>query len=288
VSPRAAVIIKAWPGSSIKLVYSEAFRGPSIREAFVTDPSRRILPGPLQPESVRSVEAAVEQQFGAHRLMYGLFRTWWSDLVGSRSYIDVLFGAGGAPPEDIRVMNEAKARGELFPYVLNGVQYQNLAKVDNYGLQAAYSGSALERRLHFGVNAIVARTYRSGMSTDVFLSTAPVVSGNARIAYDLHASFATIGLASQLLGERYAESAYAALFPKPPKAPAQVELRLTVSGQVPGVSGLRYQLAGGYAFSPSSAYVATMPPLYPGFAAAPLVLRPVERYMTMLGVEYEF
>jgi hypothetical protein len=138
------------------------------------------------------------------------------------------------------------------------------------------------------VNAIVARTYRSGMSTDVFLSTAPVVSGNARIAYDLHASFATIGLASQLLGERYAESAYAALFPKPPKAPAQVELRLTVSGQVPGVSGLRYQLAGGYAFSPSSAYVATMPPLYPGFAAAPLVLRPVERYMTMLGVEYEF
>ena len=288
VSPRAAVIVKAWPGSSLKLVYSEAFRGPSIRESFVTDPSRRILAGPLQPESVRSVEAAVEQQFGAHRLMYGVFRTWWSDLVGSRSYIDVVFGAGGAPPEDVRIMGEAKARGELFPYVTNGVRYQNLATVDNYGLQAAYSGSALERRLNFAVNAVVARAYRSGMSTDFFLSTAPVVSGNARISYDLHPSSATVGLASQLLGERYAESAYAALFPKPPRAPAQLELRLTVSGQVPGVSKLRYQIAGGYAFSPSSSYVATMPPLYPGFAAAPLVLRPIERYMTMLGVEYEF
>ena len=161
-------------------------------------------------------------------------------------HVIVLFGAtGAAPPEDVRIMGEAKARGELFTYVTNGVQYQNLAAVDNYGLQAAYSGSALERTLHFGVNAIVARAYRSGMATDVFLSTAPVVSGNARIAYDLHPSLATVGLASQLLGERYAESAYASLFPKPPKAPAQLELRLAVSGQVPGVSRLRYQIAGG-------------------------------------------
>jgi outer membrane receptor for ferrienterochelin and colicins len=288
VSPRAAVIIKPWSGSSIKAVYSEAFRGPSIREAFVTDPSRRMLAGSLKPEGVRSVEATLEQQFGVHRLMYGVFRTWWSDVVASRSYIDVVFGATGAPPEDVRIMGEAKARGELFAYVLNGVQYQNLAAIDNYGLQAAYSGSALERRLQFGVNAVVARAYRSGMATDFFLSTAPVVSGNARISYDLHPSLATVGLASQLLGERYAESAYAALFPKPPKAPAQVELRLTVSGQVPGLSQLRYQIAGGYAFSPTSSHVATMPPLYPGFAAAPLVLRPIERYMTMLGIEYEF
>jgi outer membrane receptor for ferrienterochelin and colicins len=288
LSPRAAVIIKAWPGSSIKAVYSEAFRGPSIREAFVSDPSRRLLAGPLKPEGVRSVEAAIEQQFGAHRLMYGVFRTWWSDLVGSRSYIDVLFGGGGAPPEDVRIMGEAKARGELFAYVVNGVQYQNLAAIDNYGLQAAYSGTALERRLHFAVNAVVARAYRSGMSTDTFLSTAPVISGNARIAYDVHPSLATVGLVSQLLGERYAESAYAAVFPTPPKAPAQVELRLTMSGQVPGISRLRYQIVGGYAFSPTNAYVAAMPPLYPGFAAAPLVLRPVERYTTMLGVEYEF
>ena len=288
VSPRAAVILKAWPGSSIKLVYSEAFRGPSIREAFVTDPSRRILAGALKPESVRSVEAAIEQHFGAHRLMYGAFRTWWSDLVGSRSYIDVVFGGSGAPAEDVRILGEAKARGDLFAYVTNGVQYQNLATIDNYGLQAAYSGSALDRRLNFAANVVVARAYRTGMSTDTFLSTAPVITGNARIAYDIDPTFATVGLASQLLGERYAESAYAALFPTPPKAPAQVELRLTASGQVPGVSRLRYQVAGGYAFSPTSAYVATMPPLYPGFAAAPLVLRPIERYMGMLGVEYEF
>jgi outer membrane receptor protein involved in Fe transport len=288
VSPRAAVIVKAWPGNSIKLVYSEAFRGPSIRESFVTDPSRRLLAGALKPESVRSVEAAVEQQFGAHRLMYGVFRTWWSDLVGSRSYIDVVFGGGGAPADDVRILGEAKTRGELFAYVTNGAQYQNLAKIDNYGFQAAYSGTALDRRLHFAANAVVARAYRSGMSTDAFLSTAPVLSGNARIAYDLDPNFATVGLASHLIGERYAESAYAAVFPRPPKAPALVELRLTLSGQVPGVSGLRYQVAGGYAFTPASAYVAAMPPLYPGFAAAPLVLRPIERYMAMLGVEYEF
>jgi outer membrane receptor protein involved in Fe transport len=288
VSPRAAVIVKGWPGSSLKAVYSEAFRGPSIREAFVTDPSRRILAGPLKPEGVRSIEASLEQQFGVHRLMYGVFRTWWYDLVGSRSYIDVVFGAGGAPPEDVRVIGEAKARGELFAYVLNGVQYQNLAAVDNYGLQAAYAGSALDRKLQFGVNAVVARAYRSGVATDAFLSTSPVVSGNARVSYDLHPTLATLGLASQLLGQRYAESAYAALFPKPPKAPVQVELRLNLTGHVPAVAGLRYQASLGYAFSPTSAYVATMPPLYPGFAAAPLVLRPIERYMALLGVEYEF
>jgi outer membrane receptor protein involved in Fe transport len=287
VSPRAAVVFQLWRGSSLKGVYSEAFRGPSIRESFASDPTRRLLAGPLKPESVRSIEAALEQQWGAHRLTYGVFRTWWSELVGSRGYIDVVGGVSGGSEADHLIMAAAKARGELFSYVLNGVQYQNLATIDNYGLQAAYTGSGVDRRLNYGMNVTAARAYRSGQSTDSFLTTAPVLAGNARIAYDLHPTFFTTGLAAHWMGVRYAESTYGAVFPRPPKAPTQVELRLTLTGQVPGVPRLRYQAVGSVSTNGRGAYLAAMPPLYPGFPPT-AVLRPVERFWMMLGVDYEF
>jgi outer membrane receptor protein involved in Fe transport len=280
LSPRAAAVLKPWGGAAWKVVYSEAYRGPSIRESFLSEPSGRLVAGDLRPESVRSIETTFEQRLGAHRLMTGLFRTSWTDLVGSRSYVDV---NGGDPDSKLAL---AKASGALFPYVQSASQYQNVASIDNYGVEFAWGATGLDQRLAAGANVTLARAYRSG--ADSVLSTAPVLAGNAHVSYDFDPRYFTLGLASRLLGERYAESEYASVYPSPPKAPALLELRLTATGEVPHVSGLRYRFSAGYVTTASSAYVATLPPVYQNGPQAPQALRPVERYMTMLGLEYGF
>jgi outer membrane receptor for ferrienterochelin and colicins len=284
LSPRVAAALKPWAGGALKAIYSEAFRGPSIRESFLSDPSGRLPAPTLNPESVRSAETTFEQHLGKHRLMTGIFRTWWTDLVDSRSFVDLNNSASGGDT----VIGAAKRSGQLFPYVASAVQYQNVSTIDNYGVEVAYDGSAVSRRLTFGMNATLARAYRGGGTTDTFLPTAPVLVGNAHVAYEVDPRLLTVGLASWLIGERYVQSAYAAVYPTPPKAPAQLELRLTATGEVPGAPRLRYRVSGGYAVSGTTAYGATLPPVYQNGPQAPLALNPVERYMALVGLDYEF
>src|SRR5439155_13484060 len=80
VSPRLAGTLQSWRGGSLKAVYAEAFRAPSWGETQLHGPDQIVAAG-LRPERVRSAEASIEQRFGAHRLLFGVFRSSWNDLV---------------------------------------------------------------------------------------------------------------------------------------------------------------------------------------------------------------
>lgn len=79
-SPRAALIYSPWGGTSIKVLYGDAFRSPNIGEVASQDPS---LP-PLKPEKIETQELVWEQQLGNRgRLVTSLFRYNLDDIISS-------------------------------------------------------------------------------------------------------------------------------------------------------------------------------------------------------------
>ncbi len=86
-TPRVAVIWHASRSSTFKLLYGEAFRKPTIYEAYGEDPSTffRSNPG-IRPEKIRTAEAVWEHSWG-HRLTssVSLYRYGLRDLIDQRT-----------------------------------------------------------------------------------------------------------------------------------------------------------------------------------------------------------
>jgi len=61
-SPRATVIYNPWRQSTIKLLYGEAFRPPSISELYYEDPGVQKANPSLLAERIRSIELSVDQR----------------------------------------------------------------------------------------------------------------------------------------------------------------------------------------------------------------------------------
>jgi outer membrane receptor for ferrienterochelin and colicins len=265
LSPRLAAVYTPWKSASLKAIYSEAFRGPNIVESFFYHPTLLIKAGHLEPETVRSAEVAFEQRVGTHRFSYGVFRTWWSDLVQTRYYEDY----PGSPPADAQVVRDAIARGELNFFQHSVLRYENIASTDNYGATAGVDGRTAFGRWQYGANV----TMSQALSGSGPLAGAPRLIGNAHISHDLPNGWPTIALASALSGRRggrYGEDLY----------PTAFHLRLTLSGPIAG--GLSYRLMGDYAFhSKSTAGSPTAPELQSRFYE----LLPSDRLTVMAGLQ---
>lgn len=221
LSPRAAVALDAWKGATLKALYSEAFRPPNYYEynyAGSPNPS-------LKSEKERSLEASLEQRFGPHRLMLGVFKSWWSDMV------QLLFDPATA-----------------------GLFYQNASTIDNLGVNGVLDGN--RGPFHYGLSFTGAYTRRRAGDVSTKLTVGPQLFGNARVAYDLPNALPTLALAASVVGPRLADRALDGNFPVTPTAPTQVDLRATVSGDLRAVPGLSYRASLDYAFASQSPYVA--------------------------------
>ena len=276
LSPRTALGITPWTGGRFKAIYSEAFRAPSAYELTYEDPNGQIAAPSLGPESVRSVEGSIEERIGKHRLLFGVFRSWWSDLVG---YTELSQGE----------LDAAIARGELTPDVAAGYRYANTGRVDNYGLNAAYDGAALAGRLRFGFNLTSAITHTdagdgSGAQVPV---VAPQTFGNARAAYDLGGNLPTLALALRFTDRRIADRFYDGGFTPAPSAPPFVALRGAVTGVLPPLPSLRYRLGAEYAFTQNQPYVIGAG-LYANDNISRAELAPTARARVFIGFEYAF
>jgi outer membrane receptor for ferrienterochelin and colicins len=76
VNPRLALIYSPWDGTSVKLLYGQAFRAPSPYELFLADFAN------LGPESIKTPEVVVEHYFGAPvRLTVSAFDNVISHLI---------------------------------------------------------------------------------------------------------------------------------------------------------------------------------------------------------------
>jgi outer membrane receptor protein involved in Fe transport len=277
LSPRAAVSVSPWQGGTLKAIYSQAFRAPSSYESFYVDPDYQVASDELRPETVRSVEASVEHRFGSHRIMAGVFRSWWYDMVF----------LGSLSPAELQT---AISAGELVPGSTEGVVFRNAAQIDNWGFNAGAEGSLASRRLHYGINVTGAQSRRDVAGDDLTaqeLPVAPQFFGNARLAYQLPGNLPTLGLVVRWTGKRPADRAFDGAFTPRPYAPPQIELKGTVSGDVTFVKGLSYRVTGGYAFAAEAPYVAG-----PVQAATPeqpaAELAPVEQFKASVGLQYDF
>ena len=144
VSPRFAAAVRTWHGGTLKGSYAEAFRSPAYAETDYTSTVQLPVAGTLSPERVRSVEASFEQKLGAQRLLFGVFRSWWKDLVANHIL-------------SVAEQREAVSRGELSLATFGVGQFRNVSQIDNYGLNGTFEGTAgKEQQLHYGLNVTAA------------------------------------------------------------------------------------------------------------------------------------
>ncbi len=275
LSPRSALGVTPWSGARLKLIYAEAFRAPSAYEITYRDPNSQLDAAGLGPETVRSVEGSIEQRLGRHRLLFGLFRSWWTDLVGTETLSE----------EDLGL---AIANGELASSVVEAYRRANFGRIDNYGLNAAYDGEALDGRFRYGVNVTAASTrLDTGDGTgSAVLSVAPQTFGNARASYDLGGSWPTLAAAVRFMDRRLASRAYDGGFSPQPSAPPLLALRLAVVGPITPLPGLGYRVGGEYSFAKVEPYV--IGTQYANDDVTSAELAPIRRLQIFAALEYAF
>jgi len=268
LSPRASVATKPWRGATTKALYSQAFRAPSTYERNFED-TYVLKPEGLRPERAYSVEGSFEQELGAHRLMFGVFRTLWTDLVRFEVLNEEELAAAHARGADIE----------------EGAQtYRNKGRIENYGYNAGVSG-VVAQKLRYGLNLTGAYSRNSGSDGEsVPITVTPTFYGNARASYDLGGNLPTLALAAQFAAKRPADRAFDSGFSPMPYAPPMLELRAAVSGPVPLVRGLSYRVTANYAFQDTGPYV--IGPVQSGDFGVPATLNPVDRFRAGVGLQY--
>jgi outer membrane receptor for ferrienterochelin and colicins len=275
LSPRSALGVTPWQGGRLKLIYSEAFRAPSAYELGYADYTTQISPEHLRAEDVRSIEGSVEQRFGAQRISFGLFRSWWTNMI---SYALL----------DEQQLTRAQAAGLLDPNISEAYVYTNIAHIDNYGLNGSVEGTLLQHRLRYGLNVTQAFSRndpRDGTEPQR-LTVGPALFGNARTSYELPRPWPALALAVAYQRRRLADRALDGGFSSAPSAPPHVELKGTASGELPGLPGLRYRVGANFAFSRVSPYVIG-PWQYAVDESTPYELAPLRRLQVFLGLEYQ-
>lgn len=266
ISPRAAVSLLPWEGGTLKAMYSEAFRAPTAFEIYYRDPDTQ-LPGgdALEPETVRSVEASIEQRFGANRVLVGVFRSWWDDLV---SFTEL----------SATELADAIAAGELSPNASYAYQARNVSSITNYGFNLAWEGSSVAGRLRYGAGytEAVARREDPGLPEDV-LPVAPRAFGNVRVSYDLSSGLPTLAVAGRWVARRPADN-----YPGIDYADPLYEVRGAVSGPIPPVSGLSYRVTANWLSMEKSAYV-----LRSALAGTTRERVPTDEFRVGVGLQYD-
>lgn len=268
VSPRAAVVLTPAERSTIRASYAEAFRTPTSYELRAFDPTYQIGALSMRPETVRTVE--LEWQQGIEWLTFSLrgFASFYEDLVGQRS----------ATPEEFEA---AVARGEVAPTGLaeNFVRNDNLSALRTFGGTASFTMRPVTGLLIAG-SLQIADTRQD----DVRIPILPLWSGNARISYELAPEGLAFALATVFGGERLVYTPFEAT--RQIILGESLDLRLTVSGPIDFVPGLRFRASVSYSVNPRQPYLINGPiEAYPD--AAPLYHPVVSPFFGYVGLSYD-
>lgn len=273
ISPRAAIAVRPWEGATLKGLYARAFRAPSIFELDARSPI--LLPAPyLSPERARSFEAIFEQQLGSHRLSFAAFDTEYRGIISPSVATKEAFLA--AKLED-------PALGGAYDPTAPLSQYTADADITSHGFDATFDGSFLHGRLH-AATSLTGTVARANGKDKV--EVAPQIFGNARAAYDPGGALPTVALASTFAGRTTDDLSRDRVFARVATSAPQLELRMTLTGKVPGVRGLSYRAIGSHVFN------RTVP-----FSVGPVIretatitqpfLAPTRQWNAVLGLSYD-
>ncbi|MFA6029712.1 MAG: TonB-dependent receptor [Elusimicrobiota bacterium] len=126
-NPRTAVVYHPWRGSSLKLLYGTAFRGPTPFERFYTAGAMSVANPGLVPEKIRTYEVAFEQEYSSRRfLSVSLFRNKITDLISQIT----------RPDGSIQYVNNEHVRTEGAEFYAKGDMTKNLSAHLGYTLQS--------------------------------------------------------------------------------------------------------------------------------------------------------
>jgi outer membrane receptor for ferrienterochelin and colicins len=276
VSPRGAFAVRPWVNGTLKVVYSQAFRAPTWAETVLAN--YQVAPSDgAEPETVRSIEASFEQRVATHRVLFGVFRSWWENLIEATAL---------SAPERARL----QASNQLPPIVGSLEQFQNIANVDNYGWTGSVDGSFAEGHLLYGASATGAFTRQDDGNGPELLAVAPQLFGNAHVAYALGGNAPAPALAVSYQGPRPVDrdSPTGASLPA---APGLADFRFTLTGAVPGFKGLSYRASADYITAARSPYSAGPDLGVIGGATSALPLpgfAPIEQFCVFFGIRYDF
>jgi outer membrane receptor for ferrienterochelin and colicins len=274
VSPRGAIAVSPFRKTTFKAIYSQAFRAPTWTETDAGN-YQQARSANVTPEIARSLEGTIEQRFGTHRILFGVFRTWWSNFIEPRSI----------SPTERTVLQEQGA----LPITANTiVQYRNVSSIENYGWNGGWSGALAESHFNYGVNATAAFTRRISDRGEQQLEVAPQFFGNAHVSYAFGGFIPTPALAASYVGQRPAARAFDGVFAPVPYANPLAEFRATLSGRLPALTGLSYRISAAYATASRGAYT-----VGPGVSAAtsapqPAELVPIDQFRVFFGLRYDF
>jgi outer membrane receptor for ferrienterochelin and colicins len=264
VSPRVAATVQPWKGGAFKGIFSEAFRAPTFYESYFSTPFVP-LPDPLRPEKTRSVEGSIEQRFAAQRIFFGVFHTTMTDIIQNFQF-DPLSAA--------RFLQQGRST------VLPLYQERNLESIDSTGYDAGIEGSFAEHKFTYGLSGTTAYARATAFGSTRPLAVAPRTFGNARLSYVFPDAWPTLALAARWMSSRLVENY--ATYAGSPSVPAFIELRATVSGEVPFVQGLSYRVSANYVSSERTPFL-----VGPTLDRTPS-LHPVDPFRVTVGLTYEF
>lgn len=228
-SPRVALVFTPRERSVIRLSYSEAFRAPSQYELTELDPTFRLSPDHLEPETVRGFEVEAQQRVGRVSV----------SLRGFASIYDGFIEARNATAEEI-----ARGAGKLSPNVDPGQVIVN----DNLTTLRVLGGSAsLKVLLPAGFSA--GATFNLSRAEDdegEHVERLPTWFGNFRAGWrgdDGH----QLSLLGVFAGDRLI------LYNAQPTAEhigPRLDLRLAASGPLGAIAGASWRASVGAGLNP--------------------------------------
>jgi outer membrane receptor for ferrienterochelin and colicins len=277
-SPRIAGTVKPWDGATVKGIFANAFRAPSVYERYYADPGGSVANPNLKPETVQSFELSFDQRIKSQHLFFGVFQTDYDSLALS-NYLTA------------SELAQAKAAGLLQPNVQSADEYQNVGKVTSRGFNAAIDGSAFGAKLRYGATFTAGYARERAPTNDVTANEGPAklleeasqYSGNARLSYELGGDLPTLAVVGRIVSSRLASDPFQSGYTPIPYAPIDLQTRFAVSGKVPRITGLRYRATVDISSSRYAPYTVGPGKLESGAAQ----LQPIDQFRTGIGLFYD-
>lgn len=192
-SPRGGLLAFPWPGTTLKILYAEAFRSPSIYERFFDDGTDFAANPAIEPERIRSVTLALEQEvFAGFTASAAYFHNRIEDLI-------------------VQVYNAG----------LDRFQYQNVLDIETDGLQVGIEG-----RSPWGLRGFANLSYQEGRDGrgSGRLANFPRLLANAGLSVPLWRQKVFFSPLIHFVGSRYTVD-------RSQKVPDYLRADLTLSGQ---------------------------------------------------------
>jgi len=118
VNPRLALVYKAMEHTSIKFIYSEAYRAPSMNELYLANNTLVRGNPDLKAETVKSYEAIIVQQYAKYALNISYYENHMADIIAF---------------ENVIYQNSDNA-------IYKGIDFEYIGEpLDNFTIRATYS-----------------------------------------------------------------------------------------------------------------------------------------------------